>query len=392
MAQLLPHALPPQPTSLLFRHRQLSPTANVRVSPFCLGAMNFGEANKARMGECSKDTAFEILDTFKSLGGNFVDTANGYQDGQSEQWLGEWMTSRACRDEMVIATKFSMAYRLHEKEKIQSNFGGNGTKSLHVSVINSLKSLQTTYIDLLYLHWWDYATSIPEVMHSLNDLVVSGKVLYLGISDTPAWVVTKANQYARDHGLRQFVVYQGMWSAAIRDFERDIIPMCRDEGMALLPWGAMGQGRFQTEADFKEREKNPPGRKRKPSSVERNVSKVLEELSVSKNVPLTSIVIAYVMKKAPYVFPLVGTRTVNHLKSNVLALSVNLSEDDIAKIDDASPFNPGFPHTFLSGTFYRDENERQEGPAGPQDVWLTNVMGTFDWVGGITSISAKKTS
>lgn len=107
-------------------------------------------------GECSRETAFGILDAFKSLGGNFVDTASSYQAGQSEQWLGEWMASRKNRDEMIVATKFSSPYRRHEKEKIQSNFGGNGTKSLRVSVDNSLKRLQTSYIDILYLHWWDY--------------------------------------------------------------------------------------------------------------------------------------------------------------------------------------------------------------------------------------------
>lgn len=104
---------------------------------------------------------------------------------------------------------------------------------MHTSVAASLKKLQTDYIDLLYVHWWDFSASIPELMQSLNHLVVQGKVLYLGVSDTPAWVVSKANQYARDHGLRQFCVYQGRWSAASRDFERDIIPMCRDEGVSL---------------------------------------------------------------------------------------------------------------------------------------------------------------
>lgn len=112
------------------------------------------------------------------------------------------------------------------------------------SVESSLKRLQTDYIDLLYVHWWGYATIIPELMHSLNDLVSSGKINYLGVSDTPAWVVVKANQYARDHGLRQFVVYKGLWNAAKRDFERDIVPMCKYEGMGLVPWGALGQGQF----------------------------------------------------------------------------------------------------------------------------------------------------
>jgi aryl-alcohol dehydrogenase-like predicted oxidoreductase len=174
------------------------------------------------MGECSKETAFEILDYFFSQGGNFIDTANGYQEGQSEMWLGEWMAARENRDQIVLATKYSSPYKLSKQGKIQSNYGGNGIKSLRISVEASLKKLQTSYIDLLYVHWWDYAVTIPELMHSLNDLVVAGKVMFLGISDTPAWVVTKANQYARDHGLRPFVVYQGLWNAAIRDFERDI--------------------------------------------------------------------------------------------------------------------------------------------------------------------------
>ncbi|KAL5324869.1 hypothetical protein ACEPPN_005988 [Leptodophora sp. 'Broadleaf-Isolate-01'] len=383
-----PFAPPPPPESPLFRHRQLSPTANVRVSPICLGAMNFGDAHKARMGECNKETSFEILDTFKSLGGNFIDTANGYQDGESEEWLGEWLTARGCRDEMVIATKFSSAYQTHLPQKIQSNFGGNGTKSLRTSVGASLKRLQTTYIDLLYLHWWDYATSIPELMHSLNDLVASGKVNYLGISDTPAWVVAKANQYARDHSLRQFVVYQGLWNAAIRDFERDIIPMCKDEGMALLPYGTLGQGKFQTEASFKKRERNNPGRQSKPKPVDRAVSKVLEELAVAKNTAITSIALAYIIRKAPYVFPLVGGRTVEHIKGNIEALNVELTEGDVARIEEAYYFDPGFPHTFLSGTLFGEDTPASA--EGPQDVWLTNLMGTFDWVQGPKAIKPSK--
>lgn len=103
---------------------------------------------------------------------------------------------------------------------------------MHTSVEASLKKLQTDYIDLLYVHWWDFSASIPELMQSLNHLVAQGKVLYLGVSDTPAWVVSKANQYARDHGLRQFCVYQGNWNAALRDLEREIIPMCREEGVS----------------------------------------------------------------------------------------------------------------------------------------------------------------
>lgn len=212
----------PAPTALA-RHRQLSPTASVRVSPLCLGTMGFGNLMKGYMGECSQETAFEILDTFVAAGGNFIDTANNYQHEEAEKWLGEWMASRDNRESMVLATKYGAAYKLHDKKKypIQSNWGGTlaflfpstlayillqcvmkkvlihestvgtGIKNLKSCLEASLKKLQTHYVDILYLHFWDYTTSIPELMHALNDLVVAGKVHYLGISDTPAWVVTK---------------------------------------------------------------------------------------------------------------------------------------------------------------------------------------------------------
>lgn len=150
-------------------------------------------------------------------------------------------------------------------------------------------------------------------MQSLNHLVTSGKVLYLGISDTPAWVVSKANEYARNHGLRQFSVYQGRWSAASRDFEREIIPMVQAEGMALAPWGALGGGSFKTEAQRQSQE----GRKVQVSESQIKISKVLESIAKRKNTIITSVALAYVMHKSPYVFPIVGGRTVDHLKQNI---------------------------------------------------------------------------
>jgi aryl-alcohol dehydrogenase-like predicted oxidoreductase len=144
---------------------------------------------------------------------------------------------------MVLATKYSNSYVPNAKDTmIRTNTGGNGSKSMKLSLESSLKRLQTSYIDLFYVHHWDYTTTIPELMHSLNDLAVAGKVLYLGISDTPAWLVAKANEYARNNGLRQFTVYQGMWNAGMRDFERDIIPMCQDEGNGPVPVWRPGPG------------------------------------------------------------------------------------------------------------------------------------------------------
>ncbi|KAJ4391064.1 hypothetical protein N0V93_004678 [Gnomoniopsis smithogilvyi] len=359
----------PPPKGPLNRYRLLSPSASLRVSPLCLGAMNFGNAWESFMGACNQQATEEILDFFYEQGGNFIDTANNYQFEESETWIGEWMKKRGNRDEMVIATKYTTDFKSGPpgNGKIQANFTGNGTKSMHTSVAASLKKLQTDYIDLLYVHWWDFSASIPELMQSLNHLVVQGKVLYLGVSDTPAWVVSKANQYARDHGLRQFCVYQGRWSAASRDFERDIIPMCRDEGMGLAPWGALGGGAFKSAEQRKAQE----GRQIQATEEQIKVSEVLEKIAKRKNSEITSIALAYVMHKTPYVFPIVGGRKVDHLKGNIEALKLHLSKEEMEEIEGAVPFDVGFPSVF----YYQGKT-----PKHVNDIWLLNMAGTFDYV------------
>ncbi|KAJ9649902.1 hypothetical protein H2198_010777 [Neophaeococcomyces mojaviensis] len=345
--------------------------------------MTFGESQKDRYGEITKETAFNILDHFYSNGGNFIDTANVYQNGESEMWLGEWIASRKNRDELILATKYTSPY--NADAKIRANVGGNSSKSMRISIESSLKRLQTTYIDLFYVHWWDHTTSIPELMHSLNNLVTSGQVIYLGISDTPGWIVSKANQYARDHGLRQFSVYQGFWNAGLRDFERDIIPMAIDEGMALCPYGTIGQGRFQTEAVYKEREQHNPGRNFIPlSEHDKRVSKKLENVAQAKGVELHNIALAYVFHKAPYVFPIVGGRKLEHIKGNISALAVRLSDEEIAEIESAYDFDHGFPQTFLSGTLF---NHAKPKPANhPSENGMNKAFGTVDWVDGVKPI------
>ncbi|KAK4962861.1 hypothetical protein LTR10_000488 [Elasticomyces elasticus] len=344
-------AFPPakKPTSLLGYHRILSPTAGVRVSPLCLGAMNFGEAWESFLGVCKKDTAFDMMDYFYEQGGNFIDTANGYQNEESETWIGEWMQKKNNRDEIVLATKFTTGFRGQDApENIKANLQGNHVKSLHISLKHSLKKLQTDYIDLLYVHWWDFTTSIPELMNSLNALVMSGKVLYLGISDTPAWLVVKCNDYARFHGMTQFSVYQGHWSAAYRDFERDILPMCEAEGMGLAPWGALGRGMFKTAEQYNAEDRDGRKMGKQDPKYERIAAK-LESLAKKKDTLITSVALAYVMHKAPYVFPIVGGRKVDHLKGNIEALSVKLTQEEIDDIEDAEPFDVGFPLSFLFG-------------------------------------------
>ncbi|PVI03590.1 aryl-alcohol dehydrogenase-like protein [Periconia macrospinosa] len=345
---------PPQtPKSLLDFHSILSPTAGVRVSPLCLGAMNFGDAWEDGMGKCDKDMTFEILDFFWEKGGNFIDTSNNYQNEESETWLGEWMASRNNRDQIVLATKFTTTFPdpLHNPPLQRHNYAGNSTKSLRVSLAASLKKLQTDYIDLLYVHWWDFTTGIEELMQSLNQVVAQGKVLYLGVSDTPAWIVSKANQYARDHGLRPFSVYQGRWSAADRDFERDIIPMAQAESMALAPWGALGGGNFTLAEKTASGE---TGRNFHPQTpAQRAVSEHLAKIAEKKNTKITSVALAYVRHKAPFVFPIVGGRKLEHLKGNIEALGLELTDEEIDDIDGAHPFDIGFPLNFLFGPGYK---------------------------------------
>ncbi|KAK9237055.1 NADP-dependent oxidoreductase domain-containing protein [Lipomyces kononenkoae] len=336
-----------KPKSLLGYHRILSQSAGVRVSPLCLGTMNFGEAWEHFMGVCKKDAAFEILDYFFEMGGNFIDTANGYQAEESEEWLGEWMASRKNRDQLVIATKYTGIYPSGKGgEYIKSNFLGNHSKSMYLSLEASLKKLQTSYIDIFYVHWWDFSTSIPELMQSLNRMVDAGKVLYLGISDTPAWVVSKANEYARAHSLTQFSIYQGKWSASVRDFERDILPMCESEGMALAPWGALGQGIFKS---AKQRQSDDGRKGRPPTEQDIKVSETLEVIAAKKGTTIASVALSYIMHKAPYVYPIVGVRKLEQLKGNIDSLSVELSDEDIDEIESAYPFDVGFPMTMLFG-------------------------------------------
>lgn len=375
-------AAAPPPKSRLGRYRVLAPTAGVKVSPLCLGAMNFGEGWKARLGECDKATSFKILDTFYENGGNFIDTANNYQNEDSEAWLGEWMEARGVRDEIVLATKYTSPYRVHNKSEIQANYVGNNAKSLKVSVEASLRKMKTDYIDLLYVHWWDFGTSIEEVMTSLNHLVTAGKVLYLGVSDTPAWIVSRANQYARDHGLRPFSVYQGQWNAAKRDFERDIIPMVAAEGMGLAPWGALGGGSFKSSAQREELAKSGnPGRQVEPREVDIAVSKILEKVAARHNTIITSVALAYVMHKAPYVTPIVGGRKPEHLLGNIEALGLQLSEKDIEEIEGAYEFDQGFPMTFL----IKDKKE-----AHPGNSFFMNAAAKFDYPDLVRPVVPKK--
>lgn len=345
----------PEPTTELGRYRVLGPHAGIRVSPLQLGAMSIGSSWVKFMGSIDKEQSFKLLDAYFKAGGNFIDTSNNYQDEESETWIGEWIASRKNRDQLVLATKFTTDYRSHELGKGNTiNFCGNHKRSLHMSVRDSLKKLQTDYIDILYLHWWDWTTSIEEVMDSLHILVQQGKVLYLGISDSPAWVVSAANTYAKAHGKTPFVVYQGRWNVMRRDFERDIIPMARTFGMALAPWDVLGQGKFQTRKAIEERRKTgEPLRNLRgegQSEEEVRMSDALAKVAAEHDIEsVTAIALAYVLAKYPYVFPIVGGRKIEHLEDNIQSLKIKLTNEQIEFLESVTPLDVGFPNNFIGG-------------------------------------------
>jgi len=328
-------------------YRQLSPSAAVRVSPLCFGSMNLGTNWAPLLGSVSKNQAFELLDHFYQQGGNFIDTASNYQEGQSEEWIGEWMEERGNRDEIVLATKFTFPYK-NGPNVIKANFHGNSRKCLKVAVQDSLKKLQTDYIDILYVHAWDYTASVEELMPALDHLVKSGKVLYLGISDAPAWIVSKANTYARCNGMSPFVVYQGAWSVSFRDLEREILPMCKEEKMGLTIYNALGGGKFKTEEELARLEKEEDqGRKLeslwKITPDDQKATKVLDKIAKELKSSITSIALAYIILKAPYVFPVIGVRKLDYLKGNIAALNVELTEAHMKELDATVPPAPTFP-------------------------------------------------
>jgi len=372
MSHLKPADPPKTPLGI---YRVLSPKSGVRVSPLCLGGLSIGDAWAHGLGSCSKKDSFALLDTFYTAGGNFIDTANNYQNEESETWIGEWMESRGIRDEIVLATKFTNNYRRYAYNGTDgnaSNYGGNSSKSLYVSLRDSMKKLRTNYIDILYVHWWDYTTSIEELMHSLDALVKTREVLYLGISDTPAWIVSKANQYARDHGLAQFVVYQGRWSVLDRDFERDIIPMCISEGMAIAPFGALGGGKFKSKKQLEEMKKNGEslrslgaalgvtGVVQSPAQVKISeaLEKVADQLSIglaegTEPYSVAAVALAYILQRAPYVFPVIGGRKISQIHDNIRALEIHLSDSQVHFLEEQVPFDIGFPMNFIGGDPHR---------------------------------------
>src|SRR5260370_2209338 len=219
--------------------------SGLRVSPLCLGTMTFG--NEWGWGS-EEQTAQAIFDRYVDAGGNFIDTADIYTEGHSEEVLGKFISERGVRDRVVLATKFTF-----NAEPGNPNAGGNGRKNIYRALEGSLRRLQTDYIDLYWLHAWDTMTPVEEVISTLNDLVRAGKIRHYGFSNTPAWYVARAQTLAEREGKERLIALQLEYSLVERNIEREHIPAAQELGIALCPWsplaGGFLTGKYKREGD-----------------------------------------------------------------------------------------------------------------------------------------------
>ena len=318
--------------------------SGLRVSELALGTMTFGEdwGWGASKEECKKQ-----LDLFVKAGGNFIDTSVNYTNGTSETILGELIQGQ--RDYFVIATKYTLSRAWDDP-----NAGGNSRKNMRVSVETSLKRLRTEYIDLYYLHMWDYLTPVEEVMRGLEDLVRAGKVLYIGISDTPAYVVSRANMLAELRGWAQFVALQIPYSLADRAAERELLPMAKELELTVTPWGILEAGILTGKYSDGSPE---PKREGDEVKISPRVQKIVEAVrTVSQEVSRSPAQVAYNWARQQQgramMIPILGARSASQLADNLAITEWELSTEQLQRLDEVSRIELGFPHGFLEGNRY----------------------------------------
>lgn len=341
--------------------------SGLRVSELCLGTMTFGEA----WGwGASKDVSRGIYDAFMGAGGNFIDTANVYTNGESEEFLGDFIA--ADRERVVLSTKYTNSLRAGDP-----NGGGNHRKSMVQSVEGSLRRLKTDYIDLLWLHIWDFMTPVEEVMRAFDDLVRAGKILYAGISDTPAWIVARANTLAGLRGWTPFVGLQVEYSLVERTPERELLPMARALDIGVTAWSPLASGLLTGKynaPDAAESGAGSPPRLDDPLGAsfvqrnERNLSIAAEVVKVAGETGHSPAQVALNWVRRKGAIPIIGARRLSQFQDNLACLDFDLSEEHVARLDEASRIAPGFPHEFFEkeivrnftygGTFDLIENHR----------------------------------
>lgn len=319
--------------------------SGLKVSPFCLGAMTFGQ--EWGFG-ADAATSTKLLDTYIERGGNFIDTANLYNAGSSERIIGEYINGDASlRHKLVIATKFSA--NMH---KGNANAGGACRKAIVTACEESLRRLQTDYIDLYWQHWYDPFTPIDEVMRALDDLVSSGKVLYIGFSDTPAWKVAQAQLLAQFNGWAPLVALQIEYSLLERTVEGDLIPMALEMGLGVTPWSPLRAGMLSGKYSRENLKAESPGREqsiaRNNNEHAFNVVDVLKGVAANVGASPAQVALAWVLARPGVASPIIGARTLEQLLDNLAALEVKLGAGDIKALDEVSAPDLNFPHQFLN--------------------------------------------
>jgi aryl-alcohol dehydrogenase-like predicted oxidoreductase len=317
--------------------------SGLRVSELALGTMTFGE--DWGWG-ASKEESGRIFDRFAEAGGNFIDTASNYTEGTSEEYVGEFVAPD--RERFVVATKYTLTSR-----KDDPNAGGNHRKNMVQSLERSLRRLRTDYVDLLWLHMWDGMTPVEEVMRAFDELVRAGKVLYVGISDTPAWVVAQATTMADLRGWARPVAIQLPYSIADRDPERDLLPMAQAFDLAVTAWGVLSggvlTGKYSSNAGDPRRYGDEPQDERE-LGLAREVASVADEAGASPS----QVAIAWVRRQQLGVLiPIIGARTEGQLKENLGSLELELTAEQLDRLDRASAIRLGFPHSFLASDHVR---------------------------------------
>ncbi len=315
--------------------------SGLRVSELCLGTMTFGE--DWGWG-ASLETSREIFETFANTNGNFIDTSCNYTNGTAEKFVGEFVAND--RDHFVIATKYTLNAREGDP-----NAGGNHRKNLMHSLRGSLKRLNADYIDLLWLHMWDYFTPIEEVLRALDDVVRAGKVLYIGLSDTPAWVISRADAIAELRGWSKLVAVQAPYSLADRALEREILPMARALDLAVTPWGLLEAGELTGKYNSPS---NEPRRSKEVSAENLKLAETLMQVARDIGRTPSQVAINWVrQQKSALMIPILGARTLKHIQDNLGCLEFELTREQMEQLTNASPISLGFPRSFLESEHVR---------------------------------------
>jgi aryl-alcohol dehydrogenase-like predicted oxidoreductase len=319
--------------------------SGLRVSELALGTMTFGR--EWGWGATKKESR-QMFDMYAKAGGNFLDTANRYTEGTSEKYVGDFI--KTDREHWVVATKYTLWTRHGDP-----NFSGNHRKNMVQSLEASLKRLALDYIDLYWVHAWDFMTPVDEVMRALDDMVRQGKVLYVGISDTPAWIVSRANTMAELRGWSRFVGLQIRYSLIDRTAEADLLPMARAFDMAVTPWSILGAGVLT--GKYNQDKKPGEGRAKEGAAKDKRnlkIAKTIVDVAGQIGCTPSQVAIAWVRQQPGLMVPLLGARNAAQLKDNLGALEVTLGDKHMKRLSLASEIDLGFPHNFLAQDYIQD--------------------------------------